>query len=131
MDIEFKKLLLATFRDETKEHLAAISDGLLTLEKDVEPEKRQAILETVFREAHSLKGAARAVGMGGIESLSHAMEGVFAGFRRQEVVASPPLFDLLHSATDTIAKLLLSDESDGNAVGAIPVRALIASLEQT
>jgi two-component system, chemotaxis family, sensor kinase CheA len=131
MDIEFKKQLLATFRDETKEHLAAISDGLLALEKAAEPEKRQAILEAVFREAHSLKGAARAVGMGGIESLSHALEGVFAGFRRQEVVPSPVLFDLLHRATDTIGKLLLAGETSGNAAGSIPVRALIVSLEQT
>jgi two-component system chemotaxis sensor kinase CheA len=131
MDIEFKKRLLATFRDETKEHLAAISIGLLALEKAAEPEKRQAILETVFREAHSLKGAARAVDMGKIESLSHALEGVFAGFRRQEVVPSPVLFDLLHRATDTIGKLLISGESDGNAAGTIPVRELIASLEQT
>src|SRR6185369_9335255 len=76
MDIEFQKRLLATFRDETREHLAAISAGLIALEKSAEPEKREEILEAVFREAHSLKGAARAVGMTGIESLSHAQEGV-------------------------------------------------------
>src|SRR6185369_7931038 len=128
MDIKFQKMLLATFRDETKEHLAAISGGLLALEKASEPAKRQAILESIFREAHSLKGAARAVNMGGIESLSHALEGVFAGFRRQEVLPSPALFDLLHRATDTIDKLLLSTESGGNAAGTFPVRELVVSL---
>src|SRR6185369_5411466 len=101
MDIEFQKRLLATFRDETREHLSAITAGLIELEKTSAPDKRQTILETVFREAHSLKGAARAVGMNGIESLSHALEGVFAGFRRQELTSSPALFDLLHRATDT------------------------------
>ena len=131
MDIEFQKRLLATFRDETKEHLSAISDGLLALEKATEPEKRQLLLESVFREAHSLKGAARAVNMGGIESLSHALEGVFAGFRRGEVVPSQALFDLLHRTTDTIDKLLLSGETDGTAAGTIPVRELVAILEQT
>ena len=131
MDIEFQKRLLATFRDETKEHLGAISDSLLALEKATEPEKRQAILETVFREAHSLKGAARAVGMSGIESLSHALEGVFAGFKRGEVVPSQALFDLLHRTTDTIEKLLLSGEADGTAAGTIPVRELIVTLEQS
>jgi two-component system chemotaxis sensor kinase CheA len=131
MDIEFQKRLLATFRDETREHLTAISAGLIELEKTSEPEKRQAILESVFREAHSLKGAARAVSMDGIESLSHALEGVFAGFRRQEVEPSKVLFDLLHRATDAINKLLLSDEAGGTTGGAIPVRDLIASLEQT
>jgi two-component system chemotaxis sensor kinase CheA len=131
MDIEFQKRLLATFRDETKEHLGAISASLLALEKATEPEKRQAILETVFREAHSLKGAARAVGMSGIESLSHALEGVFAGFKRGEVVPSQVLFDLLHRTTDTIEKLLLSGEADGTAAGTIPVRELIVTLEQS
>jgi len=131
MDIEFQKRLLATFRDETREHLAAISAGLIELEKATEPEKRKTLLESVFREAHSLKGAARSVGMTGIESLSHALEGVFAGFRRQEISSSPALFDLLHRATDTIGKLLLADETGGNAAGSIPIRELIASLEQT
>lgn len=130
MDIEFQKRLLATFRDETKEHQTAISAGLIALEKATEPEKRQAILETVFREAHSLKGAARAVNMGGIESLSHALEGCFAAFRRQEVTPSPPLFDLLHRATDTIDKLLHAGEAEQDAAGRFPVRELVASLEQ-
>ncbi len=131
MDIEFQKRLLATFRDETKEHLTAISAGLLALEKATGPEERQALLETVFREAHSLKGAARAVGMSGIESLSHALEGVFAGFRRGKIVPSPALFDLLHRATDTIDKLHMSGETDEIPAGTIPVRELIITLEQT
>jgi two-component system chemotaxis sensor kinase CheA len=131
MDIEFQKRLLATFHDETKEHLAAISAGLIELEKATGTEKRPELLESVFREAHSLKGAARSVGMNGIESLSHALEGVFAGFMRQEVVLSPALFDLLHRATDTIYKLLLSGETDGNASGTISVMELVTSLEQT
>lgn len=130
MDIEFQKRLLATFRDETREHLSAISAGLLALEKGVGPENLQAVLETVFREAHSLKGAARAVNMGGIESLSHALEGVFAGFRRQEVIPSPPLFDLLHRATDTIDKLLQAGETERDTAGRFPVRELVACLEQ-
>ena len=112
MDMDFQKRLLATFRDEAKEHLAAISAGLIALEKSAEHGKQQAILETVFREAHSLKGAARAVTMAGIESLSHALEGVFAALKRQEIAVSPVLFDLLHCATDVAEKLLLLNEAE-------------------
>ena len=129
MDIEFQKRLLATFRDETKEHLTVISDSLLALEKATEPGKCQALLESVFREAHSLKGAARAVNMGGIESLSHALEGVFAAFRRGEATPSQPLFDLLHRATDMIDKLLQAGETERLDSGRFPVRELVASLE--
>ncbi|MBK5275683.1 MAG: hybrid sensor histidine kinase/response regulator [Desulfuromonadales bacterium] len=130
MDIDFQKRLMATFRDETREHLAAISDGLLALEKAADPEKRQVILEAVFREAHSLKGAARSVGQSGIESLSHALEGVFAGLGRREVPTSAALFDLLHRASDTISRLLTSGEPDRDTGGKIPVRELVLSLEQ-
>jgi len=130
MDIDFQKRLLATFRDETREHLASISAGLLALEKTVEQDKRLSILEVVFREAHSLKGAARAVGMSGVESLSHAMEGLFAGLIRQKVSASPALFDLLHRATDAIAGLLHSAEPGNDAAGRIPVRELVNSLAE-
>jgi two-component system chemotaxis sensor kinase CheA len=130
MDIEFQKRLLAIFRDETKEHLAAISDGLLALEKAVEPEMRQKVLEIVFREAHSLKGAARSVGMSGIESLSHALEGVFAGIKRREVAFTPVLFDLLHRATDEIAGMILADETGRPAAGESSHTQLIARLNQ-
>jgi len=128
MDNDFKQRLLATFRDEAKEHQAAISAGLIALEKSAEPGKQQAILETVFREAHSLKGAARAVTMAGIESLSHALEGVFAALKRQEIAASPVLFDLLHSATDAIEKLLLLNEADPDVSLRTRVRELVAGL---
>jgi two-component system chemotaxis sensor kinase CheA len=130
MDIEFQKRLLAIFRDETKEHLAAISDGLLALEKAVEPEIRQKVLEIVFREAHSLKGAARSVGMSGIESLSHALEGVFAAIKRREVATTPVLFDLLHRVADEIAGMILADETGWDAAGEPSHRELIDRLNQ-
>jgi two-component system, chemotaxis family, sensor kinase CheA len=50
----FLKKLLETFRVEAEEHLQALSAGLLALEKASEQEARMAIVETVFREAHSM-----------------------------------------------------------------------------
>ena len=58
-DQEFLRILLATFSVEAAEHIAALSSGLFELEKANTPERRAEIVETVFREAHSLKGAAR------------------------------------------------------------------------
>src|SRR6266498_998042 len=104
MDIDFQKRLLATFKVETKDHVSALASGLIELEKAADETKRQELLEAVFREAHSLKGAARAVNVTGIESLSHALENVFVKFKRQNSVPSPELFDLLHRAIDTIDK---------------------------
>ena len=66
---ELLKKLLATFRVEADEHLQAMSSGLLALEKMPQAEERAALVEKVFREAHSLKGAARAVNLLEIESV--------------------------------------------------------------
>ncbi len=60
------------------------------------------MVETLFREAHSLKGAARAVELGDIESVCQAMESVFAAWKRGEIAASAELFDALNEAVDTL-----------------------------
>jgi two-component system chemotaxis sensor kinase CheA len=129
MDNDFQKRLLATFKVETKEHLTAVSAGLIELEKAGDAEQRQAILEVVFREVHSLKGAARAVNMTGVESVSHALESVFAAMRRKPELPSPALFDLLHQAVDTIERLLLSLETDRGTIAPAHIRELVQCLQ--
>jgi two-component system chemotaxis sensor kinase CheA len=66
---DFLKRLRATFRIEAEEHVRTISAGLIELEKTPSPERRTQIIETIFREAHSLKGAARSVSLNDIESI--------------------------------------------------------------
>ena len=56
---EFLKRLKATFKIEADEHVQTISSGLLDLENTSNPEGKNRILETIYREAHSLKGAAQ------------------------------------------------------------------------
>lgn len=101
-DDEFLKTLLAAFRGEAAEHLQAISAGLLELERSPAPE----VVERVFREAHSLKGAARAVSQAAIETLCQALESVFAQCKRQEWQPTPAGFDTLHRATALIQQLV-------------------------
>src|ERR1700726_91720 len=105
-DQEFLKRLLATFRVEAEEHVSAISSGLIELEKVPSPERRMEIIEAVFREAHSLKGAARSVNLVGIESACQSLEGLFARLKAHEVSLSPELFDQLHHMADRLGALL-------------------------
>jgi two-component system, chemotaxis family, sensor kinase CheA len=105
-DQEFLKRLLATFRVEAEEHVSAISSGLIELEKVSSPERRTEIIETVFREAHSLKGAARSVNLVGIESACQSLEGLFARLKAHEVSLSSDLFDQLHQMADALGALL-------------------------
>ncbi|MGE3968486.1 MAG: Hpt domain-containing protein, partial [Dongiaceae bacterium] len=54
--------LMQTFLGEAEEHVRALNSGLLALEKPGEgAQPPAAILKSLFRTAHSLKGAAHAV----------------------------------------------------------------------
>ena len=99
---EFHKQLRAIFKIEAEEHLQAIGAGLLELEKAPAPEEQRRLIETVFRAAHSLKGAARAVDFTEIESICQSLEDTFASWKRQERAPSPQELDTLHRALNTI-----------------------------
>ncbi len=103
---EFFDKLLATFRIEAEEHVKAISTGLLELEKPSNRETQMKIVERIYREAHSLKGAARAVNAQDIEKVSTCLESVFSSLKRREIQPSSGLFDLLHQAGDRLRTLL-------------------------
>lgn len=106
---ELLKRLLATFRVEADEHLKAMTSGLLALENTPHGDDATAIIETVFREAHSLKGAARAVNLSAIEALCQALESVFAALKKQRLEVNTPLLDMLHKSIDQLASLLTAE----------------------
>src|SRR5205823_3496938 len=105
-DRELLRKLLATFKIEADEHITAISSGLLGLEKAASPQRQMDIIETVFREAHSLKGASRAVNLVKVEAVCQSLENVFSGLKTQKTTVSPALFDRLHQTVDNLGALL-------------------------
>jgi two-component system chemotaxis sensor kinase CheA len=123
---DFLKKLLSTFKVEAGEHIQALSSGLIELEKASSAEARMGIIEIVFREAHSLKGAARAVNLTVIEALCQALEGVFSALKRQDIALSPTLLDLLHNTVDTLGKLLSSAGNEPSG----PEKSWVAELIQ-
>ncbi len=73
------------------------------------------IVETIFRDAHSLKGAARAVNLTQIEAVCRSLESVFSALKDKRVVLSPQLIDLLLQTTDALGGLLAMDKSAAGA----------------
>jgi len=59
---------LDIFLKEAEEHLTALQKGLLILEK--EPDDA-ALIHALLRNAHTLKGSARMVGLEGISAIAH------------------------------------------------------------
>jgi two-component system chemotaxis sensor kinase CheA len=121
-DKELLKRLLATFRVEAEEHVTAISSGLVELEKASSLEQRMEKVESVFREAHSLKGAARAVNLVKIEGTCQSLESLFAQLKAQEIALSPELFDQLHQVVDTLGALLSAETATTRVDGPHPLQ---------
>ena len=69
-------------------------------------------METVFREAHSLKGAARAVNLVQVESACQSLESLFAQLKSREVTLSAELFDRLHQTVDAVIALLSAGSTE-------------------
>jgi two-component system chemotaxis sensor kinase CheA len=103
-DIEFQKRIQATFRIEAEEHLHAISAGLSELEKTTSKKKVEEIIEVLFREVHSLNGAARSVDQKEIETVCQPMEGIFSELKRKKIAPSPMAFDLFYKTVEWLLK---------------------------
>lgn len=103
-DEEFLKLLRSTFRVEAAEHLQAIANGLVAIENTVDATARTPLIETVFRAAHSLKGAARAVDFNEIESVCQSLESLFASWKRDATALTPSSLDAAHLAHDRMSE---------------------------
>ena len=127
---EFLKRLRVTFRIEAEEHLRALSAGLIDLENTIEPARRAEIAERIFREAHSLKGAARSVNLKEVESTCQPLESTLAALKRQEISLSPALFDLLHQTVDTLAQLVSTAETERSAAERRRIRELNRKLAE-
>lgn len=95
--------LMTTFRAEAEEHIRTLNKGLLDIEKSG---LERARLEELFREAHSLKGAARAVDLTDLEQVAHHLEDRLAELRDRRREVTPVLMDALYAAVDAVAALV-------------------------
>ena len=77
MDDALFRQIWPIFSAEAREHLAAISGGIMELESDP---ARSPLLDGIRRTAHSLKGSAASLGLGDVETLAHAIEGSLSGY---------------------------------------------------
>jgi len=113
-DLQFDKRLAAIFKAEAAEHVQNMLANLAQLEGGTTQEHAQGAVRLLFRETHSLKGAARAVGKIEVESLCHAMESIFLALEHGTVAWSRELFDLLHDVTHELQRATaVGDGADG------------------
>ncbi|MFA6223305.1 MAG: hybrid sensor histidine kinase/response regulator [Desulfomonilaceae bacterium] len=107
---EFLEKLKATFKLEAAEHIQTISSGLLDLDKGPDPKEKALILETIYREAHSLKGAARAVSLRDVEKICQSIETVLSLLKKGEIQPETSILDSVLDSIEAVSKLVSSDD---------------------
>lgn len=107
--------LLETFLTEFDERLHAMSRDLLALENsEVGSPDREKRLQDLLRNAHSLKGAARAVEVQLVEEACHRLEDILTAVRAHPTLLDQHLIQLFFGVLDGLAeagKLLRKQES--------------------
>ncbi len=126
---ELARRLMATFIEELQEHVGALNDNLLALEKGPAGEARGELLKSLFRSAHSLKGASRAVNADLIEAVCHQMEDILSAVRDERVAASSELCSLLLRATDAIEEAGMRLREEQSLAGG-PLSQLLPDLQR-
>jgi chemotaxis protein histidine kinase CheA len=91
--------LLATFRAEVEERVASLQAGLLELEEH--PSPRQ-VVASLFRDAHTVKGSARMLGLSEMLAVAHRAEDLLGALRDGRLPVRRDLVDLLLASCDGI-----------------------------
>jgi two-component system sensor histidine kinase and response regulator WspE len=110
MSEELKDMSLAElFRLEAEGQLEALTQGLLAVE---EGDRTAAQLEAMMRAAHSLKGAARIVGIEAAVRVAHVMEDCFVAAQRGALALGQAQVDRLLAGVDAIARIARSSDGE-------------------
>lgn len=115
---------LDVFIEESKEHIQALNDHLLTLEKNPED---VSIVNEIFRSAHTLKGMSATMGFQDLADLTHKMENVLDAIRNHKVKLNEAILDVIFKAVDALEAMVL-DIIDGGE-GKKDVKDLVNQLE--
>ena len=96
---DIQQKLLATFQIEHRDHVEQIR-SLLTMIQNTGAQPAGPELEEVFRRAHSLKGAARAVDLHSIEGLAHRLESLFSRVRQGQCALDKDVTSVVQQVLD-------------------------------
>lgn len=101
--------MLELFRLEAEAQSLNLIGTLIELENDPEDPTR---LETLMRAAHSLKGAARMVGLDQVVSIGHVMEDVFVAAQNGKLKITADDMDILLACVDLLANMAKATSED-------------------
>jgi chemosensory pili system protein ChpA (sensor histidine kinase/response regulator) len=108
LDDEVPAEILEFFQPEAEEHLQIVSDCLISLEGNNNPEE----INKLFRAIHTVKGSAAQVGLKRLGAIAHRVEDLIGRIRDGELDPTPQVIDLCLVSTDVLKKTLQKQWAD-------------------
>jgi two-component system chemotaxis sensor kinase CheA len=101
--VEFdRSAFIGKFQEEAGEYLQRLNEGVITLEAD--PGNRE-LVDQMLRDAHTLKGSSRMVGLMEISDVAHRLEDIMVKVRDGQMAYVPEMSDSFFEALDMIVFL--------------------------
>src|SRR5512133_1610519 len=127
MDITFdiSKDELPIFLAEVDEHLQMLDNNMLLLQRE---DAGAELIQTVFRSAHTIKGMAGMVGHRRMTDVTHALETVLDGVRKNSIQISAGLVDLCLQAVDCLR--LLRNEVENSIESDVDIEGIVFELKE-
>lgn len=104
--------MMEIFKAELETHARALEKGLVKIES----EQDTKLVEPLMRAAHSIKGAAKIVGLDTAAGLAHYMEDVFIALQKNGKTPTAEIIDALLKANDHFLDLLNYPASEHNNI---------------
>ena len=114
------------FLTESREHVAAVNQSLLQLERDATGPGAASAVGAIFRSVHTIKGMAATMGYTAVADLAHELETVLDCVRRGELSIDATIMDILFRAADELEHGVEAAVAGGE--GGLLVPDLIAAL---
>src|SRR5919204_1563020 len=115
----------ALFLAEVDELLQRVEEALVDLERQPDD---QALLQEIFRAAHTIKGSSATIGHTRMAALTHAMETRLDDVRKGIAPVTPDLIEGLLKALDVLK--LLRDEVETRVAADVDVDAAASAVER-
>jgi chemosensory pili system protein ChpA (sensor histidine kinase/response regulator) len=113
-DDEVPGEILEFFQPEAEEHLQVVSDCLISLEGNNNPEE----INKLFRAIHTVKGSAAQVGLKRLGAIAHRVEDLIGRLRDGELEPSPAVVDICLESVDVLKKTLHRQWADEKSMRA-------------
>jgi len=110
--MKYSQKILDSFKDEAAELIASLNYSLIKLEKDKDD---SALIDEIFRLAHSIKSSSALMGFDLLSDIAHNIEDLFGRIRNHKLTIEKKIITVLLEGSD-ILDSLLEDYLNNNSI---------------